>query len=100
MQFVPHNWYYCTVTFDGTTIKLYVNGDVGITAELPLNTGSAHLFFGSNRGSTQHNYFLYGMLDEVHISDTEQSSAWISASYDNQNDPSSFMSMGPEESVP
>ena len=93
-------WYYVVATYDGTAVKTYVNGNVENTAESPLNTGPAHLFFGSNRGSTQHDYFLYGILDEVRISETEQSANWISTEYNNQNDPSSFMSIGPKEPAP
>ena len=41
-----------------------------------------------------------GYLDEVRVSDKKRSEEWISTQYNNQNDPSSFFSIGPEESAP
>jgi hypothetical protein len=41
-----------------------------------------------------------GWIDEVRISKINQSQQWISTEYNNQNDPYSFVSIGPEESSP
>ena len=41
-----------------------------------------------------------GLLDEIRIADTPISSAWIATEYANQNTPSSFYSIGPEEPHP
>ena len=41
-----------------------------------------------------------GRIDEVRISNIVRSSAWIETSYNTMNDPSSFFSVGPEESAP
>ena len=41
-----------------------------------------------------------GSMDEIRISKTCRSTDWISTGYNNQNDPSNFMSVGPEESTP
>ena len=39
-------------------------------------------------------------MDEVRISAIQRSDNWITTSYNTINDPSSFFSMGPEESAP
>jgi len=41
-----------------------------------------------------------GLLDEIRIADTPISSGWIATEYANQNTPSSFYSIGPEEPHP
>jgi hypothetical protein len=41
-----------------------------------------------------------GLLDEIRISDIPLGSGWIATEYANQNNPSGFMSFGPEESEP
>ena len=38
-----------------------------------------------------------GTIDEIRISSIARSSRWISTEYNNQNDPSSFLSFGLEE---
>jgi len=38
-----------------------------------------------------------GTLDEIRLHDTELSSAWIGAEYVNQNTPTSFYTIGTEE---
>ena len=44
--------------------------------------------------------FCDGKIDEVRISKTVKSPEWILTSYNNQNDPMSFLSFGPEETSP
>jgi len=45
-------------------------------------------------------FYWNGIIDETRISNTARSSSWISTSYNNQNDPSSFIEVGPEEPAP
>ena len=41
-----------------------------------------------------------GILDEFRLSNIARSSDWVLTSYNNQNNPSSFLSLGPEETGP
>lgn len=45
-------------------------------------------------------HYFYGTIDEIRISDIERNDTWLSTSYNTMNDPSSFFSIGPEESAP
>ncbi|MFH1101422.1 MAG: DUF2341 domain-containing protein [Methanobacteriota archaeon] len=44
-------------------------------------------------------YLYGGLLDEIRISNTTRSYAWISTEYKNQNDPDSFTTFGEEEEL-
>ena len=44
--------------------------------------------------------FFNGIIDEVRISNSITSFDWVSTEYNNQNDPSSFLSFGPKETGP
>ncbi|MCK4660480.1 MAG: DUF2341 domain-containing protein, partial [Phycisphaerae bacterium] len=43
---------------------------------------------------------LDGMMDEVRLSNIKRSDAWTDTSYRTMNDPSSFMTIGPEDAQP
>ncbi|MCK5261438.1 MAG: DUF2341 domain-containing protein [Thermoplasmatales archaeon] len=45
-------------------------------------------------------FYWDGIIDETRISETVRSAKWIKTSYNNQNNPSSFLSFGPEETSP
>jgi len=47
--------------------------------------------------SSNWQYGFDGIIDEFRISNTCRSISWISTQYNNQNNPSSFLSFGPEE---
>ena len=45
-------------------------------------------------------YYWQGLIDEVRISNIVRSTDWLKTSYNTMNDPSSFFSVGPEETPP
>ncbi len=45
-------------------------------------------------------YTFVGQVDELKVSLVMRSADWISTEYNNQNNPSSFLNFGPEESAP
>ena len=91
------NWHYIVGNFDGTSMRLYLDGTSDNTpvsvAKVAPSNGSVNLgvtkYWGDN--------YYGGTLDEVRISDIARSSSWISTSYHNQNNPESFISIGTEE---
>jgi hypothetical protein len=87
-------------------VKIYYDGDekssTTVIEGVPLPyfydiSWFEHL--GRNTGSSSTRYYD-GCMDEVRISKTCRSEAWIITSYNTMNDPSSFFSVGPEESAP
>lgn len=97
-------WHYVAFTFaagetDG--LRLYVDGqedanspvDVSAISSLLSNAESFRIGRSSSSGSLQ------GTLDEARVSSTVRSGDWIETEYNNQSDPGSFWTVGPEEVV-
>lgn len=95
-------WHHFAVTIDATanTGVLYYDGaanatnTAGVTLDPnTLGTNNANYF-----GRSQYNADegLYGNFDEFRISNTTRSAGWIATSYNNQNTPSSFYTVGSE----
>lgn len=92
------NWYYCAVVRDDGDGAWYLNGvdetyqsTIATSWDMPIRYIAGH-------GDPDQR--LDGYLDEVRISNKALSQQWISTEYNNQNDPSSFFSVGPEVTSP
>ena len=89
-------WVFFATTYNGSTLRLYVNAmDIG------SNNGSISIYNSDTRlgigASGEGGWPLNGLIDEVRVSDTARSAEWIQTCYNNQNEPSSFNSVGSEE---
>ena len=68
-QILENNWYLATVTYDGSTLKLYLNGNLqGSSSTSGLNTATSDFIIGQGVFSTWNT--LNGQIDEVAIWDT------------------------------
>ncbi len=88
--------HYVAGTYNGTHQKWYINGvsvgtDNFITS---IATNNETLLIGNALGP---NLEFDGTIDEVRISNTARSSGWILTSYNNQNNPSAFITLGAAE---
>lgn len=102
-------WYHYTVTFDASDAennRIYIDGQNMATAyigdQYPASTSldfsSAWGIGGDQIDQVSGTYAYFdGGIDEVSISTTIQSATWISVMYDNQNNPSTFYSVGTEQ---
>lgn len=81
---IPQNeWSFVAITYDGTYVKAYVNGEQQQTTLNGFNTQISELFIGGetiNNGSSFRNYFQGG-IDEVAIWNEALTSTEISALY-------------------
>jgi hypothetical protein len=107
---IVDSWHYLTLTFDESTGdgNFYVNGIL----EGTKNCDSSVLWYNNpwdfimggcrwgTGGSRVVNTFYNCALDEVRILNSPLSPGWITTEYNNQNNPSGFMSIGPEEPGP
>jgi Concanavalin A-like lectin/glucanases superfamily/Domain of unknown function (DUF2341)/Fibronectin type III domain len=82
-------------TFDGASLRLYKDGSLlaGPRAASPTASSTLSAVIGA---SSFWSSTFNGNIDEVHISNTNRSAAWITAEYNNQNSPGTFITMGSE----
>lgn len=80
------NWHYISYEYNGTTWAGYLDGaQVFSTARtFSLTTTTNDLFFGDLNGSTSFN--ANASIDEIRVSNTARSAAWIAASYKSETD--------------
>ncbi len=94
-SFTANTWFYTVATYDGTTIKLYRNGaqesNIGsVSGTLSTST----IAFDLGRFNFAPGYYLNGKLDEARYANVALSSDWITTEYNNQNSPTTFLSIG------
>ncbi|MHC4690703.1 MAG: DUF2341 domain-containing protein [Planctomycetota bacterium] len=93
------NWYYIVGVNDRLTNYLRIYQD-------SVNIGSTDISSLENVDSSNSLvlspsiYPFDGMIDEVRLSKSLRSSAWIQAEYNNQKDPSTFYTIGAKEDYP
>lgn len=98
------DWHYVAFTFAAGEIdglRLYVDGiedpnspvDVSTISSLLSNSESFRIGRSSNTLSLQ------GKLDEARLSSSVRSAEWIRTEYNNQSDPTTFWTIGPEEVI-
>lgn len=95
------SWYHLTGSYDGTALRIYVNGvlegetpAIGTMTNAPGSTTST-ITIGA-RASNNTNWFK-GLIEEVSIVDIAFSPAWIKATYNNQID--NLITFGSPESA-
>lgn len=93
---VPNVWYHIVGTYDGSTMRLYVNSMLIDSKDVILTMTDFGMDLRIGR-YTDLNNCLPGTIDEVRISSSSRSAAWILTEYINQEDPSEFVEVGPEE---
>jgi hypothetical protein len=98
-----NTWAYVTIARTGVNhLLLYVNGtyngDFGVDWGTDGTWQTAFVYVG---GSPEVDGYYCGMkMDELRVSNYTRTAQWISTEYNNQNDPSGFLNVGPEEPGP
>lgn len=89
-------WYQFTGVYDGTNSHIYVNGaeDASAGTITPLTTTISEGNIGTYRA---HSAAWQGDLDEVRVSNTARSAAWIKFEYHNVTEADNELTWGAEE---
>ncbi len=89
-------WYLLTGTFDGSTVRFYLNNNLIGAALLsgPMGHYNAIGLTLGNRSTGGQGFT--GYVDEVKISSVTRPIDWIRTEYNNQNSPSTFYSISSE----
>jgi len=84
-------------TYDGTKIRLYLDGaeiGSGTTYYGTVDTPNGGFWIARNQTGGE---YLNSIIDEVRVSNTARSAAWIATEYQNQYSPSTFYALGAEQ---
>lgn len=85
-------WYQIGVTFTGGNLQIYINGVAdGAPAAMSPNISSIGQFVGSL--NSVFTLPLFGLVDEVNISNVGRAASWMLTQYNNTFSPSTFLSL-------
>ena len=90
-QYNDGNWHHAVATFDGTTLRLYVDG-VEVMTQADAGVPGTNLNFdvGTNWNFGEQSVWV-GQIDEVRVDvDATKTANWITTEYNNQNDEATF----------
>lgn len=92
-------WYYLVMNiFENGTVTPYLDGVALTNKAAPHDDWVSNSFYiGSNDYNEGAYEFLDGIVDEARVLSSTQTADWISASYSNQDNPSSFYSLDSQE---
>ncbi|MCK5161774.1 MAG: DUF2341 domain-containing protein, partial [Candidatus Aureabacteria bacterium] len=83
-------WHYITAVASSGTTKFYIDGSTLVGTSNSVVTEEVSRFGNHTTGQQ------WGSFDEIHISNTARGADWIATSYNNQNDPASYETVGSE----
>jgi hypothetical protein len=97
-NFSTTNWYLVIGKYDGAASLKYIRINNGADTQssqsgnLTENTNQVRIGDHATGGDQPFD----GIIDEVRISSAARSDAWLNTEYNNQSDPSTFFTLGPE----
>jgi|GEM_PF-3391861 len=95
-------WQHIAATYDGVgTVRYFLKGkpDGSDPYTQPSALANVPQWLGVASKDSTGGHFFNGIMDEVRVSTTDRSAAWIETSYNNQNEPLLFLnSVGPAKS--
>ncbi len=89
-------WYLLTGTFDGSTVRFYLNNNLIGSTSLNGPIGQYNIIGLTLGNRSTGGQGFTGYIDEVRISSATKPIGWIQTEYNNQNSPSTFYSISSE----
>ncbi len=87
--YVPNEWYYAAMTYDGLTLNLYVNGELVSSTSSPglviNNSDPLYINHHTWANGSQSSQRMRGLIDEVRISNIARSAQEIANNYNLAN---------------
>jgi len=90
-------WKYITVTYDNSSLKIYIDGVFKASASRSGTFVSGNLWIGSYGGDQR---YFNGTIDEVRISNVARSANWILAGYELVMNQSTYVTWGAATTCP
>jgi hypothetical protein len=94
-------WHYIVVVATSSSHQIFIDGSADgspVSQSYNIISGNHNTIGASFSGGSLGRYWL-GSIDEVRISNVARSADWILTSYNNQNSPSTFYTLGSEQST-
>jgi len=90
-------WYYVVSTWNGTHLKLYVDGTLqGSPVVTSISSIATNDYNARIASYTKGGYYWNGIIDEVRISSVARDDEWIDTSYEMVQNNDAFLSVGDE----
>ncbi|UCF50049.1 MAG: DUF2341 domain-containing protein [Thermoplasmatales archaeon] len=101
-----HTWYHICGVLDRNNRCMYIYKNGQLQSEIidvsnlgSCSDGTDVFIIGAEDPDAGIEGYWDGFLDELRVSNIARSPSWISTEYNNQNDPSNFYNIGPEETA-
>ena len=88
-----NEWKYLSWTWDGRESAVYIDAVRVLGPARHTQVATTGLAGKLGSSSFRFEYFMFGLLDELHIATSAHSSAWIAAEYANQRPASTFIKL-------
>ncbi len=103
-------WHHVVAVYDGTDKLLYIDGVLAGTKTNPhggnpLGSGTTRFGFigegseASSFNASRNNRYYEGGIDELRLMNIGLSADWITTEFNNQNNPSAFITVGSEQDL-
>jgi hypothetical protein len=91
-------WYHIAVRYNGSNLRqIFVNGALEATSNTAIASGT--LTLPTRLGDDSNGNYLDGQLDEVRFSNAIRAAGYIETSFNNQNSPGTFYTVGAESTI-